>query len=222
MLYPTPFFDSGTSWLGQVTSWPKVRYELTKNGYELTKVRVDLGTSWIETLWPTRQDQIKDTVVCWWQGHLLGSFQHARCPNITTGSWPSPWVGTSMRHGIRPQCVVIHVTRARATVPSEYLLHGHILESVGGSKYLGVEISDNLSFNNHIQKICTSASRSLGLIKRNFRTKSPAICEMAYKTLVRRLVEYSSSVWSPYTHLHLLLHLLKKVLGPILSIVALC
>ena len=127
-----------------------------------------------------------------------------------------------MRHGIQPQCVVIHVTRARATVPSEYLLHGHILESVGGSKYLGVEISDNLSFNNHIQKICTSASRSLRLIKRNFRTKSPAICEMTYKTLVRRLVEYSSSVWSPYTHLHLLLHLLKKVLGPILSIVALC
>ena len=96
-------------------------------------------------------------------------------------------------------CVVIDVTRARTPVTSEYLLHGHILESVGGSEYLGVEISDNLSFNNHIQKICTSASRSLGLIKRNIRTKSPAIHEMAYTTLVRPLVEYSSSVWSPYT-----------------------
>ena len=62
-----------------------------------------------------------------------------------------------------------------------------------------MEISDNLSFNNHIQKICTTASHSLGFIKRNIRTKSPAIREMAYKTLVRPLVEYSSSVWSPYT-----------------------
>ena len=97
------------------------------------------------------------------------------------------------------KCVAIHATRARTPVPNEYLLHGHILESVGGSKYLGVEISDNLSFNNHIQKICTTASRSLGFIKRNIRTKSPAIREMAYKTLVRPLVEYSSSVWSPYT-----------------------
>ena len=97
------------------------------------------------------------------------------------------------------KCVVIHVTRARTPLPSEYLLHGHIIESVGGSKYLGVEISDNLSFNNHIQKICTTASRSLGFIKRNIRTKSPAIREMAYKTLLRPLVEYSSSVWSPYT-----------------------
>ena len=101
------------------------------------------------------------------------------------------------------KCVVIHVTRARTPVPSKYLLHGHILESVGGYKYLGVEISDNLSFNNHFQKICTTASRSLGFIKRNIKTKSPAIREMAYKTLVRPLVEYSSSVWSLYTQINI-------------------
>ena len=97
------------------------------------------------------------------------------------------------------KCVVIHVTRAKTPVPGEYLLHGQILESVGGSKYLGVEICSNLTFNNHIQKLCTSANRSLGFIKRNIRTKFPTICEMAYKTLVRPLVEYSSSVWSPNT-----------------------
>ena len=61
-----------------------------------------------------------------------------------------------------------------------------------------MEISSN-PFNNHIQKICTSANRSLGFIKRNIRTKSPAIREMAYKTLVCPLVEYSSSVLSPNT-----------------------
>ena len=80
------------------------------------------------------------------------------------------------------KCAVIHVTWARTPVHSEYLLHGYILESVGGSKYLGMEISDNLSFNNHDQKICTSARRSLGFIKRNIGTKSPAIHEMAYRT----------------------------------------
>ena len=92
------------------------------------------------------------------------------------------------------KCVVIHVTRAKTPVPSEYLLHDQILESVGGSKYLGVEISSNLTFNNHIQKTCTSANRSLGFIKRNIRTKSPAIREIAYKTLVRPLVEYSGQL----------------------------
>ena len=97
------------------------------------------------------------------------------------------------------KCVVIHITRSRTPVPSQYLLHGQVLESVAGSKYLCVEISSNLSFNGHIQNITTSASRSLGFRKRNIRSKNPELRELAYKTLVRPLVEYSSSVWSPYT-----------------------
>ena len=97
------------------------------------------------------------------------------------------------------KCVVIHVTRSRTPVPGQYLLHGQALESVAGSKYLGVEISNNLSFNNHIQNITTSASPYLGFLKRNIRSQNPALREIAYKTLVRPLVEYSSSVWSPYT-----------------------
>ena len=95
------------------------------------------------------------------------------------------------------KCVVIHVTRSRTLIPSQYLLHGQVLESVAGSKYLGVEISSNLLFNNHIQNITTSASRSLGFLRRNIRSQNPALREMAYKTLVRPIVEYSSTVWSP-------------------------
>ena len=46
----------GTSWPNQVpvdlggTTWPNNGYELTNNGYELAKVRVDYGTSWPVTL----------------------------------------------------------------------------------------------------------------------------------------------------------------------------
>ena len=97
------------------------------------------------------------------------------------------------------KCVVIHVTRSGTPIPSQYLLHGQVLESVADSKYLGVEISSNLLFNNHIQNITTSASRSLGFLRRNIRSQNPALREMAYKTLVRPIVEYSSTVWSPYT-----------------------
>ena len=97
------------------------------------------------------------------------------------------------------KCVVIHITRSRTPVPSQHLLHGQVMESVAGSKYLGMEISSNLSFNGHIQNKTTSASRSLGFLKRNTMSKNPELREMAYKTVVRPLVEYSSSVWSPYT-----------------------
>ena len=97
------------------------------------------------------------------------------------------------------KCVVIHITRSTTPIPSQYLLHGQVLESVADSKYLGVEIRSNLSFNNHIQNITTSASRSLSFLRRNIRTQNPALREMAYKTLVHPLMEYSSIVWSPYT-----------------------
>ena len=97
------------------------------------------------------------------------------------------------------KCVVIHVTRSRTPIPSQYLLHGQVLESVAGSKYLGMEISSNLLFNDHIQNITTSASRSLGFLRRNIRSKNPALREIAYKTLVRPLVEYLLTVWSPHT-----------------------
>ena len=91
------------------------------------------------------------------------------------------------------KCIVIHITRSRTPVPSQYLLHDQVLESVAGFKYMGVEISNNLPFNSYIQNVTTSASRSI------IRSKNPVFWEMAYKTLVRPLVEYSSSVWSPYT-----------------------
>ena len=87
------------------------------------------------------------------------------------------------------KCVLIHITRSRTPVPSQYLLYGQELESVAGSKYLDVEFSNNPSFNSHIQNITTSASRSLGFLKRNIWSKNPELREMAYKTLVGPLVE---------------------------------
>ena len=64
-----------------------------------------------------------------------------------------------------------------------------------------MEISSNLSFNNHIQSITTSARLSLknGFLRRNIRTQNSALREMDYTTLVRPLVEYSSTIWCLYT-----------------------
>ena len=55
------------------------------------------------------------------------------------------------------KCGLIHVTRSRTPAPRLYLLHGQFLELVVGSSYLGVEISNNLSFNSHVQNVTTSA-----------------------------------------------------------------
>ena len=50
------------------------------------------------------------------------------------------------------KCAVLHITRSKSPIPSHYTLHGQVLESVSNSKYLGVDISDNLSWNCHINR----------------------------------------------------------------------
>ena len=77
-------------------------------------------------------------------------------------------------------------------------MNGQELESVKSHPYLGVEVTQSLNWNNHINNITTKANRSLGFIKRNLKRCPEQIKDQAYKSLVRPHVEYASSVWSPH------------------------
>ena len=74
-----------------------------------------------------------------------------------------------------------------------------LLESVTYAKYLGVDISSDLTWNSHVDRITGNANRTLGFIRRNIKTKMPRVCETAYNTLVRPQLEYASFVWDPNT-----------------------
>ena len=97
------------------------------------------------------------------------------------------------------KCTVIHITRSKSIVPSQYTLYGHALDSVSSSKYMGVTLNDHLTWNDHIQNTITSANKTLGFLRRNIRTKDSIIREVAYKTLACPILEYSSPVLSPHT-----------------------
>ena len=102
------------------------------------------------------------------------------------------------------KCQVLHITRSRQPLHSQNTLHGQVLESVDSAKYIGVNISQDLSWNHHINEITGKANRTLGFIKRNVKTKNEQVKELAYKTLVRPQVEYASSVWTPHTKVNIL------------------
>ncbi len=98
------------------------------------------------------------------------------------------------------KCQVLHVTRnKRKMVRNKYFLHGHELESVSSAKYLGVDLTSDLSWNNNISRITATANRTLGFIKRNITTSNTNIKTVAYQTLVRPQLENSSTVWHPHT-----------------------
>ena len=97
------------------------------------------------------------------------------------------------------KCQVLHITRSKQPLKTQYTLHDQVLEATDTAKYLGVTISKDLSWNDHISSILSKANSTLGFVKRNVKTSNVKVKEMAYKTLVRPQVEYASPVWSPHT-----------------------
>ena len=67
------------------------------------------------------------------------------------------------------KCQILHITRAKYPVQTRYILHGTDLESVPSAKYLGVTISDNLSWTPHIDSVSKKANQTLGFLKRNIK-----------------------------------------------------
>ena len=65
-------------------------------------------------------------------------------------------------------------------------------------KYLGIFISDDLSWKKHIQSIVSSICQKLSLVNRVFYHCSPDIKEKLYNHLVRSKLEYCCTVWDPY------------------------
>ena len=83
--------------------------------------------------------------------------------------------------------------------PSIFYMIRTMLDSVSSAKYLGVTITDDLSWSTHIDNITKSANQTLGFLKRNIQVHNKDLKSVAYKTLVRPQLEYPLTVWSPHT-----------------------
>ena len=65
-------------------------------------------------------------------------------------------------------------------------------------KYLCVTISKDLKWNTHVSNVCTKANRTHGVLRCNLSSCPENVKEMAYKGLVRPILEYANSVWDPH------------------------
>ncbi len=106
--------------------------------------------------------------------------------------WASEW---GMKFNAK-KCYVLSVN----TKSSQYYeLDNTILEEVQSSPYLGVQVSNDLSFNAHTSTISSKASSILGFLKRNLQHTPSHLRRTAYLSLVRSTLEYAATVWDPYT-----------------------
>ena len=79
----------------------------------------------------------------------------------------------------------------------DYTLHQQTLENVQSAKYLGITITENMDWGQHISDISYKATKTsvsfAGTWLLHLETKV-----VAYKTLVHPKLEYAASIWRPY------------------------
>ena len=85
----------------------------------------------------------------------------------------------------------------------DYSLHNQTLENVQTAKYLGITITDNMDWGQHVSEISSKATKTLGFLRRNLAFAPRSTKEVAYKTLVRPKLEYAAPIWSPHSKLQI-------------------
>ena len=75
-----------------------------------------------------------------------------------------------------------------------YNIHNTNLQEVNTAKYLGVNINNKLSWNDHISSMLKKAHSTFGFIQRNVSSCPIDTREMCTKKLVRPLVEYGTAI----------------------------
>ena len=108
--------------------------------------------------------------------------------------WANNW-GMSFN---TKKCYTMPVDRNKSQTPHVYSLNGTALGSVTSEKYLGVLISQNMSWSPHISSVSTKANQKLGFLKRNLKGSPTDIKKLAYISIVRSSLEYASVIWDPH------------------------
>jgi hypothetical protein len=94
------------------------------------------------------------------------------------------------------KCKTMHIGNLNPQF--SYKLGDHILQKTEVERDLGVIISNDLKWENHIISVANKANRTLGFLKHGFKYLDVAILKLLYKSTIRPQLEYASSVWSPY------------------------
>ena len=112
------------------------------------------------------------------------------------GQWEDDW---HMKYNVA-KCHSMRVTlhQQHKHILFDYSLRNQTLKNVQSAKYLGITISDNMDWGQHISEISSKATKTLGFLHRNLAFAPKRMKEDAYKTSVRPKLEYAAPIWSPY------------------------
>ena len=93
-----------------------------------------------------------------------------------------------------------HIMFKRGDQPTQHTfkINGDEIKKSNTVKDLGIYISNNLNWESYLQHTKFRAERVAHIILRTFKTHNLYIYTRAFKTYIRPLLEYNTSVWSPH------------------------
>ena len=143
-------------------------------------------------------DLIHDSDIRLYADDTLLCVNLTKCPNILQSEvtklydWANKW---GMLFNAK-KCVHIQVGKSEPDIRVK--LGDSLIPSSDSFRYLGVQIDSSLKWKTHITNIVAKANRTLGMVKRGLRHATVKSKLVAYKTVVKPLLEYASQVWSPH------------------------
>lgn len=97
------------------------------------------------------------------------------------------------------KCQQISFTRKRYPIDFIYTINNIPVEKVNKVRDLGVILDSKLTMTDHIEAIVDKAYKNLGFVLRTCKPFNNISCvKTVYYAYVRSVLEYASSIWSPY------------------------
>jgi hypothetical protein len=91
------------------------------------------------------------------------------------------------------------ITKSNNSINLEYSINNNVIPAQSNIKCLGVNITDDLKWNNHVNIAVAKSFKILGMLRRSLTGTRRAALRMAYLTLVRPVLLYGTPAWHPVT-----------------------
>ena len=135
-----------------------------------------------------------DDCISYREINTLNDYQDLQKDINTLCNWESK---RQMKFSI-DKCHIMQIADKGNPLLVTHKKNGRPIEVTASHTYLGIDMYDNLSLTEHISNTVSMANKVLGLLCHNLHSCSPFVNETAYKSLVRPMQEYCSSIWDPY------------------------